>query len=82
MAISRTEMQSFFTFIGINVDKKEVKCFKCDKPLYYKNLQYQCDNLHKYSYENVAFKYALHLQDIKNEIADIGACGLQSVDFS
>lgn len=81
MSIARTDVQLFFTYLGHNVDNKGIKCFKCDKPLYYKSSLYQCDNLHKYSYRDIIFKYSLHLENIKDELGNIGACGLQSVDF-
>ncbi len=77
MALSRSEAQSFFRNLGKDLDNREVKCFKCDLPLYYKSYNYQCDKLHKYSYEQVVFKYAGHLEDIKNDLAVMGGCSLQ-----
>ncbi len=77
MALSRTEAQTFFTNLGINLDNKEVLCFKCANPLYYRLSQYQCDKLHKFSYETVVFKFALHLYDLKKEIEATHTCGVQ-----
>lgn len=77
MALSRSEAQSFFRNLGKDLDNREVKCFKCDFPLYYSSLKYKCENSHTYSYEQVVFKYSGHLEDIKNDLAVMGGCSLQ-----
>lgn len=81
MSIVRFDLQNFFLNLGKNIDSNEVKCFKCDNPLYYKSSSYKCLKNHIYSYQEVIFKYSLHLENIKDELGIMGGCSLQSVDF-
>lgn len=79
MALSRAEAQSFFTYLGINLDNNEVKCFKCANPLYYQSniSKYRCLKNHTYRYQDTVFKFALHLYDLKKEIEVTHTCGVQ-----
>ncbi len=77
MALSRSESQGFFNNLGLNLDNKEVLCFKCANPLYYKSYNYQCQNNHKYTYEEVVYKFSISLYDLKKEIEFAHICGVQ-----
>lgn len=79
MALSRIEAQDFFKYLGLNLDNKEVKCFKCGNPLYYQSniTKYRCLKNHTYSYQDTVFKFALYLQDLQKEVSDSHTCGVQ-----
>lgn len=70
MALARTDLQSFFNNLGLDIDNKQVHCFYCGKPLYYKSSKYQCDNLHKFVYTDVAWIFSKNLYDIKGFVTD------------
>lgn len=77
MAITRAEAQSMFTFLGINLDNKEVDCFKCGNPLYYSSYKYTCKNKHTFSYQDTAWKFAEQLWQLKQEVEASHTCGVQ-----
>lgn len=77
MAISRSEAQSMFNYLGINLDNNEVDCFKCGHPLYYSNSRYTCINNHLFTYQDTAWKFVLHLHDLKKEVEASHTCGVQ-----
>jgi hypothetical protein len=77
MALSRSESQGFFDNLGLDLDNNEVLCFKCASPLYYKSYNYQCKNNHKYTYQDVVFKFSASLYDLKKEIEFYHTCGVQ-----
>lgn len=58
MAIYSSDLHNFFTHLGIDADdRKTLRCPLCGSPIYQKNSQYQCKNLHFYSYTDVIYDF-------------------------